>query len=222
MTELDSFPILRRWNDLVLSGADRQIEAFLLELGRSLPPDWSRDASRERDYGRRGAHPGSACFVREPRTGVKVTLWLLRTKPEELQGGVVESSDRARYYPDAAEAILEFEWAALKPAAGATGVAIRSKRPGPRTVLPEQVRVVLNEYLDCGERGWPQSERAGRAWRKLVIAAYQSETLLDPDEFRRWLVDSHGYSRDEAEQLFARLLADSRILSEYESERQSA
>jgi hypothetical protein len=68
---------------------------------------------------------------------------------------------------------------------------------------------------------WPYPESAAHAWRDFVIAAYQSKSAIDPDEFQKWLVEA-GWSQDAARAIVDRFFTDVNLLSEYDDIRQSA
>jgi hypothetical protein len=195
---------------------------FTQELTKALPPNWHHDQDEERRVAAAGGdHPGSLCFRRELRPGAAVRLWLLRISDEEMQGGLVIPPDTKHNLLDVAEIIREFETTILTPTAKVNGIRLLTKWPGPRSVVPEHVLQALQTFLDTRERSWPLSEAAARMWRRFIILAHQSETLLDPDEFRNWLLD-RGWTSDKAQAAMDRFALDARLLSEYEDERQPA
>jgi hypothetical protein len=213
----DAFHVIEVWYERLVTGSPQQITDFIREAERVLPSGWQRDHKREERFITLPDEPVPPCFVRTSRPGVGVTLWLDREGGTLLLPGTDRSMAGSQYYLELAEAIREFESAVLFPAASVSGAKVTSRVIGPRSVVPGLVMDYLFEFLGTGRRDWPLPVDVAKKWRRLVISAYRSDTLLEPAEFREWLV-AQGWSDEQAQRFLDELDEDAQLLADFKDE----
>jgi hypothetical protein len=223
MTPQETFDVDLAWRDLVIAGPQARIDQLLVEIERTLPPDWGRNHTAEQQSqqaaNRRGwsVLPG-LCYSRKLAT-YDVWLWLLRMSTLRIHGGVVEPTAGVRYHEDIAEAICDFRQRVLDPAVRVCGLKVSRNRLGPLSWDPGNTIESLWRFYDSSDFKWPPTGDAMRRWREFVVSAYQSHAALDRNELSAWLRDK-GWNDADADALVTRLYADASLLSEYDELRQ--
>jgi|GEM_PF-6531730 len=221
MTPQEQYETILAWDDLVVAGRPAKIDQFFSEVDGRLPPEWSRDLDAEAEAAAKGfSLPRSRCYTRQFEKR-RIVLWLLRVSDRRVQGGLVESSELARYLHDNSSAILEFLDSVLKPAATACRLEVGRNGLGPHSLVPAGVKDALWSFFDYCEFEWPPTGESLRRWRHFVACSYRDGAAFDADELRSWFIEK-GWKREQADALFERLVADAAMLEELDDLRQPA
>jgi hypothetical protein len=209
------------WRDLVIAGPKDRIDQLFAAIDQSLPPEWDRNtAAEERAVSLGVSLPSSRCYRRK-LAGRDVWLWLLRVGDHRIQGGLVEPTEASNYVGDVTNTILDFRSRVLEPVALVAGLAVGSNRLGPGSLVSGSVLDALWEYCDRSRFTWPPTGDTVRDWRKFVIRAYEEHAAFDLGELSAWLTGK-GWSVDHAKLLIERLIADVKLLVQYDELRQPA
>lgn len=220
MTGQQQYEEVMAWDDLVIAGRAALIDDLLTAIDSRLPSGWSRYLGGEGNAKMRGAPlPGSRCYATIVG-GHEVVLWLFRVTNRKVKGGLVETSG-ARYLPNIAEAIVDFRRRVLEPAASDSRLAVGHEQLGPHSLVPIGVNDALWSLYESCDFQWPPVGEAVRRWRQFVATVYRESAAFDPQEFQDWFVEK-GWTREHAEAMFERLVADAAMLAELDEQRQPA
>ena len=221
MTKQEQYEAAHAWDDLVVAGRPKAVDEFLFAVDARLPPEWSRNVKLEREANSRGfSLPESRCYATTVG-GVETILWLLRVTSRRVKGGLVRSSDHARYLPNVAAAIVDFRGRILEPAAAEFQLPVGHDQLGPHSLVPSGVKDSLWSLYESCDFQWPPVGESLRRWRQFVATVYRESAAFDPDELRSWLVDK-GWSPEHAGAMFERLVAGAALLVELDDLRQPA
>ncbi len=222
MTHSDALKISMDWGDLIIAGPCAQIDQFLAEIDKSLPPGWSRKtAAEDRAVNLGTSLPRSRCYSHN-LAGREIYLWLYRVSDRRLQGGLVEPSDPNpdRYSEDIAATILDFRTRILDPALRMCHLSISHKRLGPLSWVPDPVLYDLWSFYESSQLDWPPTGDAIRRWREFVFSAHQSPGTFNPQEFTAWFTEK-GWPPEAAKALVEQFYSDVTLLSEYDDIRET-
>lgn len=221
MTRQEQHEAVLGWEDLVITASPARLDQLLATVDSHLPPDWVRNRQAELSARRRGATlPGSRCYSQH-RPSSEVVLWLLRVTERRVQGGLVESSDLARYLSDNAEAVVDFRRRVLEPAVKECGLAIVRDRLGPHSLVPLAVKDSLWSLFESCNSQWPPSGEAMRKWRQFVAITHREGAAFDSQELHSWFVEK-GWKPEQASALIDRLDSDAAMFAQAEELRQPA
>lgn len=213
------FKSLYQWRRLLVRGTPVVIESFLESADNLAGRDWTRDPSSEATSSR----PDRVrCFRTDRPDGAAIRVWMTRVTESRIRGGAVQID---RHVPGRqnvpAELVEEFEAGIVVPASRHAGTTLTAPGFGNRSTVPSTVIWALNELADRCDGARPATDSTIRSWHEAVIVAQRERAVLDPDEFRSWMVDS-GWSVDDATDLAARFYADAELIAAYEDRRQAA
>jgi hypothetical protein len=204
-----------------------QIEVFVGELEKSLPPGWVRDRNLEAEVGH-SVSSGRLFFFnydgddRFPRT----TIFLVEDEPTRLRlSSIFFRSSRELDIRRFNDLLEEFYRSIIEPCAERMGVRVELTS-GDEDLSHWLSDAALDKFRrfssSADKRAGYLLSRDRERWLEFVLAAHRERSRLDAGTLRRWLIEVERWSPEVADILAGQYAFAEELLTFSESHRAGA